>query len=214
VLVREPRPWAFAVALPRRYVVSVLPMRILFVMARMKRTASEIVGKISEQPDVQTGTALSPHLLAEARLAVVRAQLANSAGRWQDELGPTLAAILCAHAAVEAAVNDEANRLDSVWFTANERLPLEEKWSRVVKQRTGQPPQNAGGPRQSLLRLDNDRNLIAHFKGVPQSNGRVSVTGPPVRRRGGISRVRSYFGAVRAERALADAESAIAAVRP
>lgn len=183
-------------------------------MGTIDRIAADTIQQLSERVDAQIGTPLNPQLLAEARFAVDRARQANTAGQWSDVLAPTLAAILCAHAAVEAAVNAEANRVDSAWFGANEKLSLEEKWSWVVKQRTGRSPAKGHGPGQSLRRLCIDRNLIAHFKGVRQPGGGTSVVGPPDTSHGGITRVRAYFNAVRAERALADAESAISEIRP
>jgi hypothetical protein len=183
-------------------------------MAKTGRGATDVIDKISDQIEARSGTQLGPPLLAEARLAVDRAREAKSAGRWQDELGPTITAILCAHAGVEATVNGEANRLDQVWFAANEKLSLEDKWSWVIQQLTGRSPAKGGGPGQSLRRLCADRNLIAHFKGVRQPGGVTSVEGPPDTSYGGITRVRAHFNAVRAERSLVDAKRAISAIRP
>jgi hypothetical protein len=182
-------------------------------MPNFERFAEDSL-KVTDRVDAQIATPLSPILLAEATRSAARAREARNAGRLEDELPPALVAILCAHAAVEAAVNAEAFRLDPAWLTANERQSIDAKWAWIVERRTGQPPPTDRGPRQKLRSLTGDRNLIAHFRGVPQPGGGTSVMGPPDSRRGGISRVRSYFDADRAERAVAEATIAIAAIGP
>jgi hypothetical protein len=182
-------------------------------MPHLQRFVTESL-TVTDSLDAQIATPLSPVLLAEAARSAARAREARDAGRLEDELPPALVAILCAHAAVEAAVNAEAFRLDPGWLKANERQSIDAKWSWVVERRTGQPPRADQGPRQKLRRLTSDRNLIAHFRGVRQPDGGTSVMGPPDSRRGGISRVRSYFDADRAERAIADAAVALEAIGP
>jgi hypothetical protein len=128
------------------------------------------------------------------------------------ELQQCLVAILCAHAAVEAQMNDVGDAMDPVWWATRERLQIERKWVVLAHKRTGTRPPRSDPARKAVHRMTIDRNLVAHFRGLKQPDGSYAVSGPPVEHRGGISPVRAYFDAARAMAAVADAQEAFKAL--
>jgi hypothetical protein len=108
-------------------------------------------------------------------------------------------------------MNEAGDKIDSAWWATHERGKLPGKWSALVERQTGTKP--AGSPAlHAVRRLNKDRNLVAHFRGVPWHGGGLAVSAPPVKRRGGISAVRAYFDADRAAAAVRDAHEAINAL--
>jgi len=121
-----------------------------------------------------------------------------------------IAAIMLALAAVEAFTNFEWEDRDSAWLAAHKRKSLDFKWAALMKSVTGTSPPSGGGLRNRLRSATGDRNLVAHYRGVPMRKLGVVRSGPPARsRRGNISQVRAYFTAARAERDVRTAWDAI-----
>jgi hypothetical protein len=166
---------------------------------------------VANDATVETGTPLAVGLLAIAEEAVVRSNRANPGSN--DELHACLVAVLCAHAALEARMNEAAEGLGE-WWDDRERQPVELKWADLVERLTGARPLRRSAVRAAVARLTVDRNRIAHFRGVPMPDGRVRVSGPPDKRRGGITQVRGYFDTTRAAGRLEDAKKAMEALRP
>jgi hypothetical protein len=163
---------------------------------------------------VLIGTPLTERLLgiAEEATAQAKAELAMPADeRSNGELQGCLVAILCAHAALEARMNEVGAEHDE-WWADRERLGFEQKWADLVDRHTGTRPLRGSTVRNAVKRLHKDRNLIAHFRGVPVPGHGLRVSGPPVSARGGGSEVRAYFNAERAADRLADARRAIEAL--
>jgi hypothetical protein len=158
---------------------------------------------------VETGTSLSPRLLDIASEAASQATAAAPGS--PDELHACLVAILCAHAALEARMNQAGDGLGE-WWEDRERMPTTLKWADLVERLAGVRPLEGTAVRQAVTRLTLDRNRIAHFRGVPMPDGRVRVSGPPDKARGGITRVQAYFDAARAVERLQDAKTAIEAI--
>lgn len=158
-------------------------------------------------PSVETGTPLAPRLLAIASAAVSQATAATPAST--DELDGCLVGILCAHAALEARMNQAGESLGE-WWERRERKPPEVKWADLVQRLTGVRPSRRH--QKAVGRLAADRNAIAHFRGVRMPDGRVRWSGPPDKARGGITRVQAHFDAARAADRLQDARTAIEAI--
>jgi hypothetical protein len=160
------------------------------------------------------GTSLGPRLFQEAVEAAAESQ--DAAERPDPDpntqLQRCLVAILCAHAAVEAQMNEVGDALDPAWWATCERLPIERKWVALAHQRTGKRPPRSDPARTAVRRLTFDRNLVAHFRGLRQPDGSYAVSGPPVEDRGGISPVRAYFDAARAKAAVGHADEAFKAL--
>jgi len=129
----------------------------------------------ADDATVETGTPLSPGLLEIASLSVM--QSASATRGSNDELHGCLVAILCAHAALEARMNEAADALGE-WWDDRERQPVELKWADLVERLTGARPLRRSPVRAAVARLTKDRNRIAHFRGVPMPDGRVRVSGP------------------------------------
>jgi hypothetical protein len=165
---------------------------------------------------VETGTPLAPRLLEIATRSA--AQAAKASPGTNDELHACLVAILCAHAALEARLNEAGDPLGE-WWEDRERQPVEAKWADLVERLTGNRPVRSTLVRRSVARLTKDRNLIAHFRGVPirgpgLRGRKVRVSGPPDKSRGGITQVRAYFDAKCAGERVLDANEAIEALTP
>jgi hypothetical protein len=166
-------------------------------------------------PTVEIGTPLAPRLLAAAQSAVGRASAAEPGQN--DELEACLVAILAAHAAIEASLNEaveyRADKALMEWWDDREPLRLEAKWADLIERITGDRPAWGSAVRNGIVRLNRDRNLIAHGRGVKhEDRGRLGVSGPPIARRGGIAAVRAHFDSRRAAKRVVDAEAAIALV--
>ncbi len=166
---------------------------------------------VADALTVETGTPLAAGLLAIAEEAVARSKEVEAGSN--DELHACLVAILCAQAALEAQMNEEAEGLGE-WWDDRVRQPIELKWADLVERLTGARPLRRSPVRAAVARLTVDRNRIAHFRGVPMPDGRVRVSGPPDKTRGGITQVRGYFDTTRAARRLEDAKKAMEALRP
>ena len=164
---------------------------------------------LASDPTLETGTPLSPGLLEIASLSVM--QSAAAAPGSNDELHGCLVAILCAHAALEARMNEAADGLGE-WWDDRERQPVELKWADLVERLGGTRPLRRSPVRAAVARLTLDRNRIAHFRGVPMPDGRIRVSGPPDKTRGGITQVRGYFDTTLAAKRLEDAKKAIEAL--
>ncbi len=120
-------------------------------------------------------------------------------------------AVLCAHAAIEAFVNREAEaRLPTEEWMAPEKENLPQKWMSLVLRLTRDELRMGQGLGQDIKRLEADRNLIAHFKGVRNRSGKPEFRQPPVAKQGGITAVRAYFDADRAGVALHTARAVMA----
>ena len=170
--------------------------------------------KITDYAEASIGTSLGPRLLAEAVKAAAESQDAAETAESDPntELQRCLVAILCAHAAVEAHMNEVGNALDPTWWAPLERKNIVRKWVAITKKRTDAEPPDDDSVLLAVGRLTAVRNMLAHFKGVEQADGSIAVSGPPVDDRGGISPVRAYFDAVRAKIAAADAREAFGAL--
>ena len=164
--------------------------------------------------EAKIGTSLGPRLLEEA---VEAAAESKDAAEWPEadpntQLQRCLVAILCAHAAVEAQMNEVGDALDAAWWATQERMPIERKWLSLVRKRTGTRPRQGDPALSAVRRLTTDRNLVAHFRGLKQPDGSFALAGPPVEDRGGISPIRAYFDAARAMAAVEDAHEAFKAL--
>lgn len=170
--------------------------------------------EITDYAEARIGTSLGPRLLAEAVKAAAESQDAAETAESDPntELQRCLVAILCAHAAVEAHMNEVGDALDPAWWGTWERQNIEVKWVAMTKKRTDAEPPKDDPVRSAVRRLRLVRNMLAHFKGVEQADGSIAVSGPPVEDRGGISPVRAYFDAARAKTAVADADEAFRAL--
>jgi hypothetical protein len=153
--------------------------------------------RLTDYAEASIGTSLGPRLLEEAAVSDPNVELQRC-----------LVAILCAHAAVEAQMNEVGDALDPAWWATQERQPIERKWVALAQKRTGMKPPDDDPARIAVRRLSTDRNLVAHFRGLRQPDGSYVVSGPPVEDRGGISPVRAYFDAARAKAAVDDAGEA------
>lgn len=169
-------------------------------------------------PTVHTGTPLAPRLLDISRDAAARASAAAPGSK--EELEACLVAILCAHAAIEASLNEAIEYAEYAspssglqqWWEDREALRTEVKWADLIEHRTGTRPAPGSRERNGIVQLSGDRNLIAHGRGVKQAGGRKGVSGPPVTRRGGITKVQAHFDAMRAAERVRDAEAAISLI--
>lgn len=170
--------------------------------------------------EVRIGTRLEADFLVEARAAAQRASRASKSpeGLGEETRGCILA-VLVAHAAIEAFINQEGADRASAWWEQAERdrVQVDGKW-RHLAALVGADPRRGSGWYQGVRGLTFDRNLVAHYKGVPQPGG-LALSGPPVSTRGraNISPVRAYFNAPRArlnvERAVLAIRAFYAAVR-
>ncbi len=176
---------------------------------KVQAGVAEGIGVINNHATVETGTPLAAGLLAIAEEAVARSKGAEPGSN--DELHACLVAVLCAQAALEARMNEAAGGLGE-WWDDRERQPVELKWADLVERLTGARPLRRSPVRAAVARLTVDRNRIAHFRGVPMPDGRVRVSGPPDKARGGITQVRGYFDTTRAARRLEDAKKAMEAL--
>jgi hypothetical protein len=170
--------------------------------------------RITDYAEASIGTSLGPRLLEEAVEAAAESQDAAETADPDPntELQRCLVAILCAHAAVEAQMNEVGDAVDPAWWATHERMRIERKWVALAHKRTGTKPPRSDPARKALRRLTSDRNLVAHFRGLKQPDGSFAVSGPPVKDRGGISPVRAYFDAARAKAAVDDAHEAFKAL--
>jgi hypothetical protein len=173
--------------------------------------------KLSGNVAASIGTSLGPRLFAAATGAAEKCESAagsDDPDRSNEQLEQCLVAILCAHAAVEAQMNEVGNVVDAAWWATQEKRWTMAKWDALAAARAarGSVPGDPTGAREAFERLNADRNYIAHFRGVPREDGSLSVVGPPVIDKGGISVVRAYFDADRARQAITDAELCLQAL--
>jgi hypothetical protein len=183
--------------------------------AKATGNAFDATVRITDYASASIGTSLGPRLLEEAANAASLSAAAAASGDPEQrnaELQSCLVAILCAHAAVEAQMNEVGEVTDRIWWATKERMKVERKWVALAERRTGTKPPRSDPPRKAVRLLTIDRNLVAHFRGLKQRDGSYKVPGPPVTAKGGISPVRAYFDAARAQRAVADAEEAFKAL--
>lgn len=159
----------------------------------------------------QIGTALDAPLIEVARW-LVDAPGDDERGS-PHALSRVVATILCAAAALEAATNWEAATRDPDWLPEREADPPDRKWASAVERFWGRSVDRGQGLGQRVAALINDRNLIAHYRGVRGADGRKSVFLDPDAKSGNISRVRSYFTIERARSHLNTAEEAIRMLR-
>ena len=172
--------------------------------------------KISDSASALIGTSLGPVLLSAARSALTQAQAATEPG---DELQPSIVAILCAAAALEAATNWTADE-EPGWIDqplpppskgTRDMLPPDRKWAAWIEHRTGSPVDLGKDLGQRVVQLIDDRNLIAHFRGVRGKDRKRAFHLPPDAN-DNRSRVRTYFSPSRASDHVRTAEDAIAAL--
>jgi hypothetical protein len=179
-------------------------------VASAKVATNDATVRMTDYAEASIGTSLSPRLMAVAGASASAAAQPGADGNAQLE--QCLVAILCAHAAIEAEMNEVGDGLDPVWWAPRERWQPEPKWCALMEQRHGVKPRRSHPGRKAVRRLSVDRNRVAHFRGVPMSDGSLAVAGPPVEDRGGIGPVRASFDAARAAGAVADATLAIDAL--
>jgi len=171
---------------------------------------------ITDYVDAKTGTSLGPRLLAEAHRAAAESAAATG---WEartddpgetpnDELQKCLVAILCAHAALEAQMNDVGDAIDPAWWAGLERTPMWKKWRCLMERHQGTKPPRSDPTYKAVLRLSSDRNSVAHHRGLRQSDGTYARAKAPDTARRGITFVRAHFDAARARAAVDDAEAA------
>lgn len=158
---------------------------------------------------VVIGTTLVTPLMEQAR------ESRDLALKLADDLGlklqPSIVAIACAAMAVEAEVNWQADRYDRAWLDANEKMMPPKKWKAWIKHRNRSISVDLGsGLGLQVVELFQDRNLIVHFRGVPDGKGALRIHQPPDARNSGISAVRAWFTPERARRHVATAEESIA----
>src|SRR3990172_8013091 len=142
--------------------------------------------RISDYAEASIGTSLAPRLMAVAMEAAVAA--GDLRADPNARLERCLVAILCAHAALEADMNEVGDELDREWWAARERWKVERKWAALIEKRSGTKPPRGAPARKAVKRLTIDRNRVAHFRGVPQRGGSIAVAGPPVESGGKGSR--------------------------
>jgi hypothetical protein len=151
---------------------------------------------MSDSVDAKVATDLTPSLLDAAKRARVRAQAATDAG---VELRHTLVAILCAATAVEAATYWEASIRAPGWFEKREKKLGRSRWSAArrwgdsVQELTHHKVDYGQGLGQAVVNLFDDRNFIAHPRGLPDSHGEKRLFLPPDAKTGGRSPIRAHF---------------------
>ncbi len=102
--------------------------------------------RITDYAEARIGTSLGPRLFEEAVEAAAESRdAAETVIDPNTELQRCLVAILCAHAAVEAQMNEVGDALDSAWWATQERQAIERKWIALAQKRTGKEPA-ADGP--------------------------------------------------------------------
>jgi len=159
---------------------------------------------------VVIGTTLADPLMAQARES--RDLALKLAGDLSLKLKPSIVAIACAAMAVEAEVNWQADRHDRTWLDANKMRSAPEKWREWIAHRNGTPYVAGSGLGQRVVNLFGDRDLVVHFRGVPDGKGGLAIHQPPDASNSGITRVRAYFTPERAHMHVTTAEEAIAAL--
>jgi hypothetical protein len=156
-------------------------------------------------------TRLEGDLIALAETHAAEAEAAT-VGRLEDpppETRVTIVAVLCAAAALEAFINQEAHDREPTWWESNERLSLDKKWSRLIELKTGSAPDRGGGWFHELVALSDARNVIAHDNGVRRGT-EASLSGPPVATPWGkISATRAALDAKLARRSVVAARTAV-----
>lgn len=161
---------------------------------------------MSDSVEAKIGTSLSIPLLAAADRALGDAQTVT---HWGDELQPSIVAILCAGTAVEAATNWAASALAPEWFATHEEDRPVSKWADLLDHLTGDRPDMSQGLGQRVAELFDDRNWIAHDRGVKGRDGKRVFFIEPDPKTGNRSAVRTHFTAERATGHLATAKEAI-----
>jgi hypothetical protein len=116
--------------------------------------------------------------------------------------------VLCAAAALEAFINQEEFDRNQAWWKFNERLSLDEKWEQLLVLLTGTAPSRASGWFQGLVRLYENRNLVAHYKGIRRGK-EMTFAGPQRTTWGNISGTRAYLDANLALASVGAAREAI-----
>jgi hypothetical protein len=156
--------------------------------------------------DAKIATKLHPLLLDAAVGAARRA--ADAAGAdYNVELREACIAVLSAAVAVETATHWAADLHGDSLLERVQEGELPNKWLEVVEVVTGVRHKLGEGLGQAVGQLSNDRNRLAHFP-----SRKYKFFGPPQRRSGGRSEVRSVFTATRAKTCVATASEAIRAL--
>ena len=109
-------------------------------------------------------------------------------------------------------MNEVGELVDAGWWSTQERRPLLEKWLNLGEKRSNETLPADDPALMAVRRVSQERNRVAHFRGVPQEDGSIAVAGPPVTARGGISPVRAHFDAALARAVVVDAEAAFEAL--
>src|SRR4051812_12917668 len=154
--------------------------------------------RVFDYADARIGTALAPRLLGAARRAAADAIRASAGPLSNEELEACLVAVLTAHAAVEAAMNEVGEVTDAAWWANWQPKSIDQKWSALVERRRDAEILEDDPGLLAVKRLQWDKNQVAHFRGLRQLDNSYEVAGPPVEDRGGISPLRAYFDARRA----------------
>jgi hypothetical protein len=181
----------------------------------VKPSAMDATIRITDYASASIGTSLGPRLLAEAHRAAAESAAAAEvgyAGDPNDRLQKCLVAILCAQAAVEAQMNEVGELVDAAWWAKLERRSLAEKWRALAEKRTATKLRDDDPTLAAVLRLNDDRNQVAHHRGLRQPDRSYIRSGAPVVAQGGVSPIRAYFDEQRAQGAVDDAEKAFLAL--
>jgi hypothetical protein len=109
-------------------------------------------------------------------------------------------------------MNEVGETVDAAWWAKLERKSLGEKWRALAAKRTGTELPDDDPTLAAVLRLNDDRNQVAHHRGLKQRDRSYIRSGPPVEDQGGISPIRAYFNEDRAKAAVKDAETAFRAL--
>jgi hypothetical protein len=156
---------------------------------------------------VLTGTTLTTPLIAQARES--RDLAISLRTDPSKNLQPSIVAIVCAALAVEAEVNWVSIRDDRPWHDRNERQSPPTKWRLWIQHRTGITADMQTGLGLRIVELFRDRDMIAHYRGVPDLNGGLEIHQPP-KPNDSITAVQAHFTPERAARHVGTAEEAIA----
>jgi hypothetical protein len=88
-------------------------------------------------------------------------------------------AILCAVAAVEAQMNSVGDAIDPAWWKVYEPKSVAEKWRALHERRAGTQLPDDDETLSAVVRINLDRNLVSHWRGLRQAMGRTSGQGHP-----------------------------------
>jgi hypothetical protein len=108
-------------------------------------------------------------------------------------------------------MNEVGDVVGAGWWNTLRKKYIGEKWRALTLKRTGIDLADDDIALAAVMRLNEERNQVAHHRGLKHGDSYFR-SGPPVDAKGGISPIRAYYDAARAIGAVNDAERAFLAL--